>query len=109
MHLLVVASVELSAARTAIPSGAAPTKAREASPEFRGGARALLFVGCCLASIQLDWTGVSPRDAPLFEIDGLSNETEPTTIGNSGACQSPQWQLLRIDCGALQLAGNWPA
>jgi hypothetical protein len=36
-------------------------------------------------------SGVSPRDAPLFEIDDLSGETEPITIEHGGAFQSPQW------------------
>jgi hypothetical protein len=39
-------------------------------------------------------SGVSPQDAPLFEIDDLSGETEPTTIGHGGAFQSPQWQAV---------------
>jgi hypothetical protein len=39
-------------------------------------------------------SGVSPHDAPLFEIDDLSGETEPTTIGHGGAFQWPQWQAV---------------
>jgi hypothetical protein len=110
MHLLVAASVELSA-RPGIPSGAAPVKARPAGPAFCGGAVAPPFVGRCLASIEAGPSGVSPLDAPLFEIDDLSGETEPITIGHGGAFQSPQWQSV-VSTGrlpVLQRAGNWPA
>jgi hypothetical protein len=47
--------------------------------------------------LSIDRTGlsrVSPQDAPLFEIDDLSGETEPITIGHGGAFQSPQWQAV---------------
>jgi hypothetical protein len=44
-------------------------KARPASATFCGGARAPSFAGCCLASIEPGPSGVSPQDAPLFEID----------------------------------------
>jgi hypothetical protein len=101
MHLLAAASVELSA-RTGLTSGAAPVKARPASPAFRGAARAPPFVGCCFDRTGLG--GVSPQDAPLFEIDDPSGETEPTTIGHGGAFQSPQWQAVfptgRLRCPA---------
>src|ERR1700722_915517 len=39
-------------------------------------------------------SGGSPQGAPLFEIDDLRRETEPTTIGHGGAFQSPQWQAV---------------
>ncbi len=91
MHLLAAASLELSAART-VTSGAAPAKARPASPQFHGGARAPRDVGCCLVSIHQDWVGVSPLHAPLFEIDNLSGDTELSTIRHEGAF--PQWQVV---------------
>jgi hypothetical protein len=49
-------------------------------------------------------SGVSPQDASLFEIDDLSGETEPTTIGHGGAFQSPQWLFPTGRLRALQLA-----
>ena len=54
-------------------------------------------------------SGVSPQDAPLFEIDDLSGETEPITIRHGGALsnrRNGRLSFLQVDCGALQLAGN---
>jgi hypothetical protein len=63
-----------------------------------------------LASIEPGLSGVSPQDAPLFESDDLSGETEPITIGHGAAFQSPQWQAafptgrLRSFATGLELA-----
>jgi hypothetical protein len=54
-------------------------------------------------------SGVSRQDAPLFEIDDLSGATEPTTIVVLSNRRNGRLSFLQVDCGALQLAGNWPA
>jgi hypothetical protein len=39
----------------------------------------------------------------------LSGETEPTTIVVLSNRRNDRLSFLQVDCGALQLAGNWPA
>src|SRR5580658_8224762 len=110
MHLLVVASVE-SSARQGIPSDAAPVRARPASPVFRDGARAPPFVGCCLASIEPERAVFHPgmhhcsRSTILAERRSRSLSSM-AVLSNR---RNGRLAFLQVDCGTLQLAGNWPA